>query len=83
MSADDTYIVSRLHGEDELYGVFHTMGDGDEPSQYYVEENSIETHDDPVRAIVRGHKLNSKKWAEYGVYVNTLVIADAERRLGL
>lgn len=76
MSADDTWVVTRLFQNDTLWGVFHVMGD-DRPGDYYTQDNAVWVFSNPVDAIIQGHICNRDSYAEYGCYVHSLVIHDA------
>jgi hypothetical protein len=81
MSADNGYIVSKLHNSDR-YGVFYYIGDFDQPADYFTEDHAIFCHtgegrmifDDPREAIVKAHFHNNHDYTEYGVHVNGAVL---------
>jgi hypothetical protein len=75
MSADNGYIVSKLHDQDE-YGVFYESGSADYPPEAYSFNNALEVYTDPVAAVIAAHERNRRNTTEYGVYVNGAVIKD-------
>jgi hypothetical protein len=86
MSADDTWVVTRIHETIGLdtpckYGVFHTMGEGEEP-QWFSAANAVEVFNSPTAAILAGHRYNADSFAEYGCHVYGEVIADSEEEVG-
>lgn len=79
MSADNGYVVSKIHNEDNLYGIFYYNSvSEDYPSQWYTESNAMQVWTHPVGAILMAHKMESVEPTEYGVHVNALVLKDAK-----
>ena len=86
MSADNGYVVTKLYDSD-LYGIFYYSGDNDHPPKYFTPENALTNNNsskhvyaNPVEAIVQAHMINMDAWTEYGVYVNSKVLADISGR---
>jgi len=78
MSADDGHIVSKIHGEDNAYGIFYEFRSADNPPDWYTRENAMQVWTHPVAAILHAHRIESIEYTEYGVYVNAAVLKDAE-----
>lgn len=78
MSADNGYVVSKIHNENNLYGIFYYYASDDYPSQWYTEDNAMQVWTHPVAAIIAAHRIQSLEPTEYGVHINALVLKDSE-----
>jgi len=77
MSADNGYIVRRLHNDKERIGVFYYCASVDEDAEAFTEDRAILDRDENKRMIfdnadeaVRvAHTINHNDPTEYGVHV--------------
>jgi hypothetical protein len=74
MSADNGYVVSRLAQLQDEYGIYYYGSAG--LVFECTRENATATYTNPLHAILAAHKLNAAVPTEYGVRVQTHVLAD-------
>jgi len=76
MSADNGYEVGKVLDAPGNYGVYYYSGDG---TYSFTHSNADQVLGSAIHAILRAHRLQHVNSTEYGVFVDTPVLLDAER----
>lgn len=82
MSADNGHIISRVNNFNPArpkYGIFYYYASIDDSAENYNEDRALNLWDKPIDAILNGLRFDNDNPTEYGTYVNSLVVADAQR----